>query len=210
MLRFKIIQSVKWLLQPLIATFFTKKKRVFWNRAYHNPWPMTQKGPQNFWNLHTPNKKGIPHRHTHVYINLQGESETQMDLFDRINFVISNHVWPFIQGAEQWFMSCADKKYPNLQRCVIYHTHFSHVALLLFYSSLSLYPRCGLLIRLSFLIVFSRLWHAKLTTQIARFMGPTWGPPGTCRLQMGPMLALWTLLLGHGVDGCSPIPRCTE
>ena len=34
------------------------------------------------------------------------------------------------------------------------------------------------------------------TTQIARFMGPTWGPPGSCRPQMGPMLAPWTLLPG--------------
>ena len=25
-------------------------------------------------------------------------------------------------------------------------------------------------------------------------MGPTWGPPGSCRSQMGPMLAPWTLL----------------
>ena len=25
--------------------------------------------------------------------------------------------------------------------------------------------------------------------QIAKFMGPTWGPPGSCRTQMGPMLA---------------------
>ena len=24
------------------------------------------------------------------------------------------------------------------------------------------------------------------STQIAKFMGPTWGPPGSCRLQMGP------------------------
>ena len=23
--------------------------------------------------------------------------------------------------------------------------------------------------------------------QIAKFMGPTWGPPGSCRTQMGPM-----------------------
>ena len=31
------------------------------------------------------------------------------------------------------------------------------------------------------------------TTQIARFMGPTWGPPGSCRPQVGPMyLAIWT------------------
>ena len=34
------------------------------------------------------------------------------------------------------------------------------------------------------------------TPQIAKFMGPTWGPPGSCRPQMGPMLAPWTLLSG--------------
>ena len=34
------------------------------------------------------------------------------------------------------------------------------------------------------------------TSQIARFTGPTWGPPGTCRPQMGPMLSPWTLLSG--------------
>ena len=33
-------------------------------------------------------------------------------------------------------------------------------------------------------------------TQIAKFMGPTWGPPGSCRPQMGPMLAPWTLPSG--------------
>ena len=30
-------------------------------------------------------------------------------------------------------------------------------------------------------------------TQIAKFMGLTWGPPGSSRPQMGPMLAPWTL-----------------
>ena len=34
--------------------------------------------------------------------------------------------------------------------------------------------------------------------QIAKFMGPTWGPHGSCRPQMGPMLAPWTLLSGTG------------
>ena len=38
-------------------------------------------------------------------------------------------------------------------------------------------------------------WH--LRTQIAKFMGPTWGPPGSCRPQMGLMLASWTLLSGE-------------
>ena len=32
-------------------------------------------------------------------------------------------------------------------------------------------------------------------SQIAKFMGPTWGPPGSCRPQMGPMLAPCTLAI---------------
>ena len=36
-----------------------------------------------------------------------------------------------------------------------------------------------------------------LQTQIARFAWPTWGPPGSCRPQVGPMLAPWTLLSGE-------------
>ena len=34
-------------------------------------------------------------------------------------------------------------------------------------------------------------------TLIARFMGPTWGPSGADRTQVGPMLAPWTLLSGY-------------
>ena len=36
----------------------------------------------------------------------------------------------------------------------------------------------------------------RLASQIAKFTGPTWDPPGSCRPQMGPMLAPWTLLSG--------------
>ena len=35
-----------------------------------------------------------------------------------------------------------------------------------------------------------------LLSLIARFMGPTWGPPGADGTQVGPMLAPWTLLSG--------------
>ena len=31
-------------------------------------------------------------------------------------------------------------------------------------------------------------------------MGPTWGPPGSCRPRMGPMLAPWTLLSGMSLS----------
>ena len=33
-------------------------------------------------------------------------------------------------------------------------------------------------------------------SQKTKFMGPTWGPSGSCRPQMGPMLTPWTLLSG--------------
>ena len=38
-----------------------------------------------------------------------------------------------------------------------------------------------------------KMW-ARLIAQIAKFMGPTWAPPGPCRHQIGPILAPWTLL----------------
>ena len=39
-----------------------------------------------------------------------------------------------------------------------------------------------------------------IPTLIARFMGPTWGPSGADRTQVGPMLAPWTLLSGKTTD----------
>ena len=33
--------------------------------------------------------------------------------------------------------------------------------------------------------------------KLTQFMGTTWVPPGSCRPQMGPMLAPWTLLSGQ-------------
>ena len=44
------------------------------------------------------------------------------------------------------------------------------------------------------------LWE---TSQVARFMGPTWGPPGSCRPQVGPMLAPWTLIRVMAWIGCN-------
>ena len=45
---------------------------------------------------------------------------------------------------------------------------------------------------------YTKIIHCHLVTpQIAKFMGPTWGPTGSCRPQMGPMLVPWTLLSGY-------------
>ena len=45
-------------------------------------------------------------------------------------------------------------------------------------------------------IQWSLFLHQSKHAQIARFMWPTWGPPGSCRSQVGPMLAPWTLPSG--------------
>ena len=54
-----------------------------------------------------------------------------------------------------------------------------------------------------FLLSMSKMCQIYVMTQIAKFMGPTWGPPGSCRPQMGPMLALWTLLSGDRSNTCT-------
>ena len=40
----------------------------------------------------------------------------------------------------------------------------------------------------------ARMWWARCVVPDSRFMGPTWGPLGADRTQVGPMLAPWTLL----------------
>ena len=41
------------------------------------------------------------------------------------------------------------------------------------------------------------LFQFSKVTLISRFMGPTWGPSGADRAQVGPMLAPWILLSGY-------------
>ena len=43
---------------------------------------------------------------------------------------------------------------------------------------------------------------------IARFMGPTWGPSGADKIQVGPMLAPWTLLSGDITE--TMITQCND
>ena len=39
--------------------------------------------------------------------------------------------------------------------------------------------------------------HNTVPALVARFIGPTWDPPGSCQPQVGPMWASWTLLSGR-------------
>ena len=60
---------------------------------------------------------------------------------------------------------------------------------------------------LYFRVNFAHIGHARLQvlwhlltgiSQIARFMGPTWGPPGSCEPQMGPRVGPMNLAIGDG------------
>ena len=48
----------------------------------------------------------------------------------------------------------------------------------------------------------------QIYSQIAKFMRPTWGPPGSCRPRKGPMLASWTLLSRFCISSHSDILSC--
>ena len=56
-------------------------------------------------------------------------------------------------------------------------------------------PHCCLVTPYGF-VPQAQHWSSK-DTLIARFMGPTWDPSGADMTQVGPMLALWTLLSGN-------------
>ena len=49
--------------------------------------------------------------------------------------------------------------------------------------------------------------YTRMYTLIAKLMRQTWGPSGSCRSQMGPMLALWTLLSGYASLACMNLSR---
>ena len=57
----------------------------------------------------------------------------------------------------------------------------------------------NIIIFLCRMISYSGYSHLMISaaTQRARFLGPTWGPSGSCLPQMGPMLAPWTSLSGY-------------
>ena len=46
-------------------------------------------------------------------------------------------------------------------------------------------------------VACNKIWPDLIVTQIPKFVGPTWGPPGSCRPQMGLMLVPWTMLSGY-------------
>ena len=46
-------------------------------------------------------------------------------------------------------------------------------------------------------LIWCLVYKQSVYPQIAKFMGPTWAPSGSCRPQMGPMLAPWTLRFMH-------------
>ena len=56
--------------------------------------------------------------------------------------------------------------------------------------------------------LFSCYYHVREAAQVAKFMGPTWGPPGSCRPQIGLMLDIWTLLPGRVKSQSKWSPSC--
>ena len=64
------------------------------------------------------------------------------------------------------------------------------------YSAHHLNVNSCVLVRIDELAVVCPIGKSNLP-QISKFMGPTWGQHGSCRPQMGPILAPWTLLSGR-------------
>ena len=60
---------------------------------------------------------------------------------------------------------------------------------------------------------YDPLWCKRATSQITKFMGPTWDPPGSCRPQMGPCWPHWPCYQGcshQSVAGWFPPQRASD
>ena len=82
-------------------------------------------------------------------------------------------------------MTCIPKKSLTiLKNCITWLTHknYKHALLMI-----NIFNR-------TFIISIINYYIFPVHTLIARLMGPTWGPHGTARTQVGPMLATRTLL----------------
>ena len=107
--------------------------------------------------------------------------------FMKMHLKMSSVKWqPFCPGRDE-LTECALAYYSERARS---EHLFLHVYLI-FHTYCSIYPfKIVFPLKLSLHVLWMR------TYQIARFLWPTWGPPGSCRSQMGPMLATGTLLSG--------------
>ena len=83
-------------------------------------------------------------------------------------------------------------------------THWSYVFLALTYGTPPWLATSCIPIEMVYLSFFPLYFQQN--SQIAKFIGPTWGPPGSCQPQMGPMLAPWTLLSNLWC----PLPWCRD
>ena len=103
-------------------------------------------------------------------------------------------IWP--DGQHFWQVAWSFDIPPYCRHCL-----FDHILFL--YDHFSCFPAPPPLLdcTVDFRIPPPGLFSPPVTfgepTLIARFMGPTWGPSGSGRTQVGPMLAPWTLLSGY-------------
>ena len=69
------------------------------------------------------------------------------------------------------------------------------IKFIFFFALIVMHRLCGIVVRRDNWVTFY-LCQCCTATLITRFIGPTWGPSGADRTQVGPILAPWTLLSG--------------
>ena len=104
-------------------------------------------------------------------------------------------LWAFLYGYEMRVYSVCKKsnlycllwKWICYCQCCYYRYHYHIIIIPLSAGPVNIH---GTWVMSSLCLQMSQ----SLTTLIARFMGPTWGPSGADRTQVGPTLTPWTLL----------------
>ena len=148
-------------------------------------WNTTGRPPEDHWK-HTGNAlttnnsffSGIP-----VYTGSQFQAHwiaTGLPLAQGKGYHI--HIHKFCHSKDTVFLKTYAQNFVMLCRVVIISSFLEYV------HALSTHVHQGRFIDSG--------GNCMITSQIAKFMWPTWVPHGSCRPQLGPILAPWTLLSG--------------
>ena len=116
-----------------------------------------------------------------------------------INRWVQTELWliDLIQQSHNAPVPCPTMHHSGTEMCTCAHISVTLVVKCLYNTIIVLQPthrHCIGSSRFSYCHITCNIASHQTVPQIAKFMGPTWSPPRSCRPQMGSMLAPWTLL----------------
>ena len=132
----------------------------------------------------------------YIYTGYNQSVSNCFKLFYQIHLYRVSNQFEAVKTWSPWFSHQQHDINSNFIRPLLYHTKIQYQNHINIHNAENEIQGLGFKIR-----KFKRkIYRNFVIPLIARFMGPTWGPPGADKTQVVPMLAAWILLSGHSMS----------